>query len=531
MSLIQLTPEEIRAAIERDERGEQLAEEAERLSGDLRGFVREGWHVVEPRTRYVPNWHIDAICEHLMAAYDGEIRRLGIMVPPRTMKSLTASVFAPAWEWTRKPSVRFLTSSYGMDLATEFSVKSRDLIRSPWYQARWGSVFQLKSDQNLKTRYENDQGGKRLATSVGGAGTGEGGDILMIDDPHNAQEILSDVKRQDALEWHDGTMATRFNQPETGIEIVIMQRLHERDLMGHVIDLDDAGAWTLLCLPEEYEAKHPMVTPKTVVLPSGRELMGDQREMEGELLFPDRIGPASHAERKQRLGAYRAAGQLQQRPTAAEGAILKRQYWRYFDPRFLEDGQLHLLPKFRAIGLSWDTAFKEKTSSDYVAGGVWGIVGGDRYLLRVTHDRMGLSMTKAAIKEQRAWALERWPNLPVTTLIEKSANGVEIIEELQREIPGVKPITASVDKTLRAWAAEPDISSGNVFLPGHADPEVGAGYDAARTPASTQEIVEQAAKFPNAEHDDLVDMVTQLVNWARTGAPKKATISIPRGTA
>jgi len=231
-------------------------------------------------------------------------------------------------------------------------------------------------------------------------------------------------------------------------------------------------------------------------------------------MHPARIGPKAHAERMRRLGQYRSAGQLQQRPSAHEGAILKRAYWRYFNPAFLDDDNLHLLPKFQAIVSSWDTSFKDKTTSDYVAGGTWGIVGGDRYLLRITVERMGLSATKTAMLEHRTWALTRWPHLPYRGLIEKSANGVEIIEQLKREVPGVIPITASVDKTTRAWAAQPDLESGNVFVPGWPAPE-GSGYDAARTPTKVQEMVEQAAKFPLAEHDDIVDMVTQILNWIR----------------
>jgi len=524
----EFTLPEMKAAIDRREHGRDLAEEAEILSGDLKAFIAGGWHVVEPKHQFLPNWHIDAICEHVTAAFSGEIKRLGIMVPPRTMKSLCVSVFAPAWHWLRDPGTQFLTASYGSDLSTGFAVQSRDLIRSKWYQDRWADRFQLKSDANLKTRYANNCGGQRLATSVGGVGTGEGGDILIIDDPHNADEILSDVKRQAAIEWHDGTISTRFNQPETGVEIIIMQRLHERDVMGHVLDLDGRDEWTILCLPEEYEPAHPYVTPRRVQLDSGRSLLGDVRSVPGELLFPERIGPDAHAQRKRRLGSYRAAGQLQQRPTAAEGAILKRAYWSYFDPSLLADENLKRLPRFLSIALSWDTAFKDKTTSDFVAGGLWGIAGADRYLLRVVNERLSLAETKARIKEHRSWALERWPDLPVVTVIEKSANGVEIIEQLKREIPGVKNWVAATDKTTRAWAAQPDLESGNVFLPGYPAPE-GSGYDESRTPASTQELVEQAARFPFGEHDDMVDMVTQLVNWARVSAPQAASFAMADG--
>ena len=513
---VEFTLAEALAERERRSRSESLAEEAGRLSASLADFIRAAWPVIERRP-LIPAWHVDAISDHVTAAFDGEIRKLAINIPPRAMKSLTVSVMAPAWEWTRKPETRFLTCSYVDKLATDFSVASRDLIRSGWYQARWSDRFQMKSDADLKTRYFNDQGGHRIATSVGGSATGSGGDIIIIDDPHNTEEVESELARLTVIDWHDGTIATRFNDPEAGIEILIMQRVHERDLTGHVLDLDP-GEWTLLCLPEEYEPRHPFVYPERVVLPSGRVVRGDRRSDPGELLHPERIGPGAHAERLRRLGSYRAAGQLQQRPAAHEGAILKRTFWRYFDPRLLSDEQLHLLPVFQSIVSSWDTSFKDKTTSDFVAGGTWGIRGADRYLLRLTVERMDLTATKTAMKEHRQWALDRWPRLPIRTLIEKSANGVEIIEQLQREVTGLVPVIASHDKTTRAFAASPDIESGNVFLPGWPAPE-GSGYDEARTPAKVQELIEECAKFPRGEHDDMVDMVTQLLNWARVHAP------------
>lgn len=519
---VEVTLAELEAEKERRQRNESLREEADRLSKSLPEFIRAAWHVRSNRP-LIPGWHIDAVAEHVQAAFAGEIRKLAINIPPRTLKSEVVSVFAPAWEWTHRPETRFLTASYVDKLATDFSVWSRDLIRSQWYRARWGHLFEMKSDADLKTRYFNDQGGQRIATSVGGQATGSGGDIIIVDDPHNTEEVESDLKRATVLDWHDGVVSTRFNEPEEGIEILIMQRVHEGDLTGHVLDLDP-GEWTLLCLPEAYEKKHPHRYPKKVKLESGRVLPGDPRTEEGELLHPERIGPKAHAERRRRLGEYRASGQLQQRPTAHEGSILKRSYWRWFDPGLLEDDGIHLLPKFQAVVSSWDTSFKDKTTSDYVAGGTWGVIGGDRYLLRLQVERMSLSQTKAAITEHRTWALQRWPHLPWRGLVEKSANGVEILEQLKREIPGMTSITASTDKSTRAWAAEPDIESGNVFLPGWAMPE-GGGYDPARTPTKVQELVEQAAKFPSSEHDDIVDMVTQFVNWIRVNAMAPVTTS------
>src|ERR1700686_2915012 len=161
----------------------------ERGSRSLGYFVQLAWPIVEPGRIFVSGWHIDAIIEHLEAVTRGEIRNLLINVPPRHMKSLLVSVFWPAWEWIRFPERRWLYSSYGAQLSIRDSLKCRRLIESPWYQRLWGDRFALTSDQNTKGRFDNDRSGYRLSTSVGGAATGEGGDRIVCDDPHNVNEI------------------------------------------------------------------------------------------------------------------------------------------------------------------------------------------------------------------------------------------------------------------------------------------------------------------------------------------------------
>jgi len=235
--------------LERRQR-ERARIEAEPLRASLPAFIHAAWPMLEPATKFKPNWHIDVIAEHLEAARRGEIRRLIVNVPPRHMKSLNVSVLWPVWWWCSDPTVRFLTASYGADLAIRDSLKSRRLIQTNWFQHRFGDVFWLTSDQNVKGRYENNRSGYRIATSVGGTATGEGGDVILIDDPHKADEVESDIQRQDVLDWHDGTISTRFNDPNSAIEVLVMQRLHEQDLTGHLLE---RGGWTHLCLPAEYE--------------------------------------------------------------------------------------------------------------------------------------------------------------------------------------------------------------------------------------------------------------------------------------
>src|SRR5215472_12763100 len=210
--------------------------ETELASRSLREFVRQAWHVVEPSTPFVPGWHIDAIIEHLEAVTRGQIRNLLINVPPRHMKSLLVSVFWPAWEWIRHPERRWLYSSYAASLAQRDSVLCRRLIESPGYQQRWGRVFSLTSDQNTKGRFDNSRTGCRLTTSVGGAVTGEGGDRIVCDDLHNVQEAESDSIRKNTVDWFDVVMSTRVNNPKTAAKVVVMQRCHQQDLSGHLLE-------------------------------------------------------------------------------------------------------------------------------------------------------------------------------------------------------------------------------------------------------------------------------------------------------
>src|SRR5258708_4194369 len=241
-------------------------------------FVHQAWLIIEPLTPFVPGFHIDAIIDHLEAVTRGDIRNLLINVPPRHMKSLLVSVFWPAWEWLRSPERRWLYSSYGAQLSIRDSVKCRRLIESPWYQRLWGDRFALTSDQNTKGRFDNDRSGYRLSTSVGGAATGEGGDRIVCDDPHNVQEAESDSVRKGTIDWFDVVMSTRVNDPKTAAKVVVMQRCHQQDLSGHLLE---QGGWEHLCLTAEYDG------------PTRATSIGfsDARTQPRELLWPDRFGP------------------------------------------------------------------------------------------------------------------------------------------------------------------------------------------------------------------------------------------------
>jgi hypothetical protein len=207
------------------------AERLKRLAeASLYEFTKQAWEIVEPGTAFVDGWHIRTICDHLQACIDGRIRNLIINMPPRHMKSILIAVMLPMWVWTFRPEYRWLYASYSGNLSTRDSLKSRRLVQSKWYQDNWGDKVSLISDQNVKTFFETDQFGYRFATSVGGTTTGMGGNAIVIDDPHSAMEAQSDPIREGVLEWWDQAMSTRLNDPKTGIRILVMQRLHMKDL-------------------------------------------------------------------------------------------------------------------------------------------------------------------------------------------------------------------------------------------------------------------------------------------------------------
>lgn len=293
--------------------------DAELARRSLREFVRQAWPHVEPATPFVPGWHLDAIADHLQAVTEGHIRQLLITMPPRHMKSISVGVMWPAWEWTARPERRHMVTSYALSLAIRDTMRTRRLLESPWYQARWGRVVQLAGDQNTKGRYDNTAGGYRIAGSVGSGVTGEGGDCVVCDDPISVADAHSDTIRQTALDWWDQTMSTRLNDPKTGARVIVMQRTHERDLAGHVLE---QGGYEHLNLPAEYEPSRRSTTCIG---------FADPRTVEGELLHPDRFGHADIDALKTALGSYAASGQLQQRPAPAGGGMFKREWFRVVD--------------------------------------------------------------------------------------------------------------------------------------------------------------------------------------------------------
>ncbi|BDI33423.1 hypothetical protein CCAX7_54740 [Capsulimonas corticalis] len=464
----------------------------------------------------INNWHVDCICDHLEAVTLGHIRDLLINIPPGHMKSLLVSVFWPAWEWIQNPRERSLFSSYAVDLAIRDSVRCRDLITSDWYQEWFEPDWKMKGDQNVKSWFQNDKTGFRFSMSVGGRATGFRGNKIVVDDPLNAKEMHSKATRDECIFWWDKVMPTRINDPRGGKRVVIMQRLHEEDLSGHILA---KGGFEHLCLPSEFEPERrsrTFIFSKDNDLNDGEDEMrtefwSDPRTEHGDLLFPEMFTKQVLSQLKKDLGETDFAGQHQQSPRPAAGIIFKSHWWRYWVPKgllgklppitiVLEDGSFFDSPVieipegFETLLQSWDMSFKDSKGADFVAGQVWAQVKADCFLLDQVCERMDFTATIAAVRAMT----EKWP-LALAKLVEDKANGPAVISSLKKEIPGLIPIEPEGDKVSRAHAVTPMCESGNVYLPHPAlYPWIKVTLD-------------RLTAFPNAAKDDDVDALTQAL--------------------
>lgn len=453
--------------------------QAVRYRKSLRHFAEAAWRIVEPNTPFIAGWHIDAICSHLEAVSRGEIKKLVINMPPRHMKSLLVSVFWPCWEWLSAPSIKWLFASHNAKLATRDSTQCRAIVESDWYKSMVD--WRLANDQNQKTTFQNTSKGVRNCTSVGAGATGEGGDRLVVDDPHDAKKAnASDQIREAAIEWWRQTFSTRGNNPKTLGKVIVMQRLHERDLAGYL--LNEEQGWELLKLPAEYENND--AKRKTLI---GWQ---DPRSHEGELLWPERFDAHAIQELRTSLGNFAAAGQLQQRPLPADGAIFRREHILHWDtlPKTTEMHIIH----------SWDMSFKDTDGTDYVVGQVWGRVGASFYLI----DQVRGQFDFVATVHQLLNLLERHPARGI--YVEDKANGPAVLSALRHKVAGLIAVQPMGSKQSRANAVTPLFEAGNVFFPPVSTPWVA-------------DLVDELLRFPRAAHDDQVDALTQALNKLSVG--------------
>jgi predicted phage terminase large subunit-like protein len=504
----------------------------------LMQFIREAWHIVEPGNPYIHGWHADAITAHLEAVGDGEITRLLINVPPGFSKSLFTSVFFPAWIWTRNPAARFLCTAHAQTLAVRDSTKMRRLVQSEWYKKRWPNVV-LTGDVNAKTKFETTATGFREALAFESM-TGSRGDFVILDDPHSVDSALSDVQRETTITTFLEALPTRLNNPASSAIVVIMQRLHESDVSGVI--LEKGLPYVHLMLPMEFDPNRRCVTE------IGFE---DPRQDEGELLFPERF-PESVVERdKQVLGPYAYAGQFQQQPSPRGGGIIKREYFQLYDDemaRSLGVTGANRYPPMDYVIASLDTAYSSKQEADFSALTIWGIFqrGGqsarrvlsrqgipsdiidDRdtlpgamlmYAFAKKLDLHGPDIERLPMEDDFAFKLRQKENWGLvehtidvcnrynvdTLLVEAKASGITVAEEIKRlnrtsqwSVQLINP--GAQDKVARAYAVQATFSGGYVFAPDK---------------SWAEQVITQCETFPKGKNDDLVDSLTMAVRYLR----------------
>jgi predicted phage terminase large subunit-like protein len=476
-------------------------------------FIRHGWEALEPGQPFVYGWAVEATCEHLQAVTDGEIRRLVINVPPGCTKSMTTSVFWPAWEWGPRnmPSNRYILAAHEQNLAIRDNVRSRDLMLNEWYQKYWGDNVQSKSDVNAKTYYENMKTGWRMASSVGSGLTGYRGDRIILDDPHSVKKADSDAFREDVLRWFSETLPTRLNKPSESAIVVIMQRVHERDVSGLI--LAEQLGYEHLMLPMEYEKER---TCYTKIKPSyikdaklekvswnehhkswhpdqkGKEerYKVDPRTEDGELLWKERF-PLHSVEELQKAmrswgGSYAEAGQLQQRPSPRGGGMFKRDDFVFVD-KAPEGGQ---------TVRGWDLAGTDKKSNKkaaYSVGLKMRFVNGSIYIMDVDRKQVSPSGVEKMIKFNAAKdGMTVTHDLPQDPGQAGKAQKLAIGKILHGYKFVFSPETGSKEDRATPLAAQSEI--GNVYL------VRGAWNDG---------FLSEAELFPNGQFKDQVDAASR----------------------
>jgi predicted phage terminase large subunit-like protein len=447
---------------------------------DFYTFMHRAFLELNPQVHFLHNWHNELIAAKLEACRRGEITRLIVNVPPRSLKSHAATVAFPAFVLGHNPSTQVICASYGQDLASKHALDCRMVMASAWY----GQVFRtrLAPQKQSVQEFLTTQNGFRLATSVGGVLTGRGADFIIIDDPLKPDEALSETQRRAVNEWYDHTLYSRLNDKRTGCIIIIMQRLHEDDLVGHVLEQEN---WELVRLPaiaEENETHQILSSFRTHTV----------RRRVGEALHSEREPLMVLEHLRRTVGEYNFAGQYQQQPAPLGGGVVKAEWFKTYVP-----GEQPA--KFDRIFQSWDTANKATELSDFSVCTTWGQKNQKLFLLDVLRKLLDYPTLKRTVCEQA----ERFH--PTTILIEDKASGAQLIQELIREnVHGVKRYEPTMDKVMRLHSVTSSIENGFVYLPAEA--------------TWLAVYLHELTTFPNGKYDDQADSTSQALDWAKQPA-------------
>jgi predicted phage terminase large subunit-like protein len=444
---------------------------------DLYTFMHRAFRELNPTAPFLHTWHNELVTSKLEACRRGDITRLIINVPPRSLKSHAAAVSFPAFVLGHNPSAQIICASYGQDLASKHSLDCRTVMTSEWYKTLFPT--RLAPQKQSVQEFQTVQSGFRLATSVGGVLTGRGADFIIIDDPLKPDEAVSETQRKAVNEWFDHTLYSRLNDKRQGVIIIIMQRLHQDDLVGHVTEQEEWDWVRLPAIAEEAE-EHVIRSPYRT---------WTARRKAGEALHPEREPLPVLDHLRKTLGEYNFSGQYQQSPSPLGGAMVKFDWLVGYVPGTEP-------AKFDIVFQSWDTANKSTELSDYSVCTTWGRKSKKLYLLNVFRKRLDYPDLKRAV-----WQLSARFQ-PRNILIEDKASGTQLIQELIRD--GVHSVTRyepTMDKIMRMHSVTSTFENGYVFLPTEAE--------------WLDTYMRELISFPACKHDDQCDSTSQALDWAK----------------
>jgi predicted phage terminase large subunit-like protein len=428
------------------------------------------------------NWHIDAMCAALSKVISGETRRLIITVPPRSLKSICASVALPAFALGLNPTARIICVSYSDLLARKHANDCRALMRSSLYR-RLNPATRISSSKDTESEMMTTARGFRLATSVGGTLTGRGGNLIIIDDPLKPQDAQSESARENGLQWYANTLLSRLDNKATDAIIIVMQRLHPEDLVGHVIEQD---GWTHLDLPA--------IAEREELIPLGGKRFHCRTV--GSVLHPEREPLWALNELRQTMGSLDFSAQYQQQPIPIEGNLVK---WSWF--RFYDDLPT-VLPTDRIV-VSWDTAMTSNELADYSACVVLLVRGETVYVLDVYRARLDYPDLKRKVIEIHChW---RHSTFNFALIVENKGSGMSLIQDLGREHIHAIAIKPEGDKAMRMSEQSARIEAGSVLLPKQAP--------------WLDEFRRELLTFPAGRHNDQVDAFSQALKRAFAPPP------------
>lgn len=445
------------------------------LRGSFSAFLRRAFLHLEPEEPYLKNWHLDAISHRLDRVRRSGGVRLIVTVPPRSLKSITISVAWIAWMLGRNPRLRFVCASYSAELALKHARDCRSIMASDWYRRAFPQTVLNQLSQGDLTTTEN---GGRFSTSVGGTLTGRGGHIVVIDDPIKPDDAYSEAGRKAVIEWYTKVVSSRLNNKARGSVILVMQRVHEGDLAGHLLE---AGGWDHLNLPAVAEED------EEIPIGGGRV----HRRSVGDLLHPERDSREVLEHLKSEMGPSAFSAQYQQAPVPAGGHVIKADWIRYYD------AEPERKPGDRVVQ-SWDCANKDGVTNDWSVCVTALIRKRDVYVLDVFRERLLFPDL-----ERQAAALARRHRAD-QVLIEDAGGGQQLLQVLRDRQPTGMPrpiaITPKGSKRERAEAASSRIENGELLV--------------ARDAPWSALFLRELFAFPG-RYDDQVDAISQLLNWDR----------------